>query len=204
MPRNGSGVYGLPAGTTAVPNTPIESARYNAATADLAKALTDSVNIQGSAPFQGDQPMGNHKLTGLSAGMAAGDSSTLSQVQSSIVAHAVVVGGTADAIALSFSPPFVAYATRMRFRFTAGGANATINPTVKVDGLGAKTIKKLNGRPLTAGDIAGSGHIVDCVYDGTDVMMVSAASVAAASTTVAGLVKLATTTEARALTDASK
>jgi hypothetical protein len=28
MPRNGSGVYGPPAGTAAVPNTPIESAKY--------------------------------------------------------------------------------------------------------------------------------------------------------------------------------
>ena len=34
MPRNGSGVYGPPAGTTATPNTPIESAKYNAYVAD--------------------------------------------------------------------------------------------------------------------------------------------------------------------------
>lgn len=35
MPRNGSGVYSAPAGTTAVANTTIESAKYNAFVADI-------------------------------------------------------------------------------------------------------------------------------------------------------------------------
>ncbi len=35
MPRNGSGVYSKPAGTTAVPNTTIESAKYNDTIDDL-------------------------------------------------------------------------------------------------------------------------------------------------------------------------
>ena len=39
MPRNGSGVYSVPAGTTATPNTPIESAKYNAFVADLTNDL---------------------------------------------------------------------------------------------------------------------------------------------------------------------
>lgn len=39
MPRNGSGVYSAPAGTTATPNTPIESAKYNAFVADLTNDL---------------------------------------------------------------------------------------------------------------------------------------------------------------------
>lgn len=39
MPRNGSGVYSLPAGSTAVPNTTIESAKYNTVNADIAADL---------------------------------------------------------------------------------------------------------------------------------------------------------------------
>lgn len=35
MPRDGSGVYSAPAGTTATPNTTIESSKYNALVADL-------------------------------------------------------------------------------------------------------------------------------------------------------------------------
>ncbi|MGE0147466.1 MAG: hypothetical protein AB7R87_08780 [Parvibaculaceae bacterium] len=184
-----------------MPNTPIESAKYNAATTDLAQALTESVNVQGTAPFQADQPMGGHKLTGLSAGVAAGDSATLGQVQSSIMAHAAVVGGTADAITLTFSPAFSAYIAKMRFRFTATGANTVTAPTVNVDSLGAKTIKKLNGQALVAGDIAGSGHIVDCVYDGTDVLIISASAVSDASEAVKGIIELATMAEVKAGTD---
>lgn len=177
MPRNGSGVYGLPAGTTAVSNTTIESAKYNAATVDIADALTDSVNVDGTAPFQANQPMGGFKHTGLGAGSAATDSTQLGQAQSNIVGHAASVGGTADAITATFSPVFSAWTAKMRFRFTAGSANATTTPTVNVDSLGAKTIKKLNGQALAIGDITGSGHVCDCVYDGTDVLLLNPGAV---------------------------
>jgi hypothetical protein len=56
MPRNGSGVYGPPAGTTATSNTPIESAKYNAYVADNAEAMTNSINVDGTAPWQTNQP----------------------------------------------------------------------------------------------------------------------------------------------------
>ncbi len=173
MPRNGSGVYGLPAGTAAVPNTTIESADYNSVNADIAQALTDSINVQGTAPWQANQAMGDHKFTGMAQGSAATDSVNLGQVQSDIVAHATAVGGTANAVTATFSPAFGAYAAKMRFRFTASGANTLTNPTINVDGLGAKTIKKLNGAALDPSDIAGAGHVCECVYDGTDVLLLN-------------------------------
>lgn len=178
MPRNGSGVYGPPAGTAAVPNTTIESADFNAVVADIAQALTDSVNVQGTAPYQSNQPMGGNKLTGLGVGSAAGDSANIGQIQADIIAHAASVAGTADAIAATFSPAFTAYAPKMRFRFTAGAANTIAAPTVNVDGLGPKTVKKLNGVALAVGDIAGVGHVCDCVYNGTDVILLNYAPLA--------------------------
>ena len=42
----------------------------------------------------------------------------------------------------------------------------------------AKIIKKLNGAALAIGDIAGSGHVCDCVYNGTDVILLNFAPVA--------------------------
>ncbi len=39
MPRNGSGVYSKPAGTTAVPNTVIDSAKYNSTVDDIVDDL---------------------------------------------------------------------------------------------------------------------------------------------------------------------
>lgn len=178
MPRNGSGVYGPPAGTAGVPNQVIESAKYNAFVNDVAEALTKSTNVDGTAPYQANQNMGGNKLTNLAAGAAASDSLTLGQAQSAIIAHATAVAGTADAITTTFSPAFGAWTAKMRFRFTAGGANTTINPTVNVDSLGVKTIKKLNGQALAIGDIAGAGHVCDCVYDGTDVILLNFAPAA--------------------------
>jgi len=175
MPRNGSGIYGPPPGTAAVPNTTIESADYNAVVADMSQALTESVNVGGTAPFQANQSMGNNKLTAMAAGSAAADSANLSQVQSDIVAHATAVGGTVDAVTATFSPAFAAYTAKMRFRFAAAGANTVVAPTVNVDGLGVKTIKKLNSVALAVGDIGGSGHICDCAYNGTDIILLNPA-----------------------------
>ena len=175
MPRNGSGIYGPPPGTAAVPNTTIESADYNAVVADMSQALTESVNVGGTVPFQANQSMGNNKLIAMAPGTAAGDSVNLAQAQSAIVAHATSVGGTADAITASFSPAFAAYVAKMRFRFTALGSSTVASPTVNVDGLGAKTIKKLNSVPLAIGDIGGVGQVCDCVYNGTDVILLNPA-----------------------------
>jgi hypothetical protein len=77
MPRNGSGIYGPPPGTAAVPNTTIESAKYNAVVTDISQALTESVNVGGTAPFQANQSMGNNKLIAMGPGIAAGDSVNL-------------------------------------------------------------------------------------------------------------------------------
>lgn len=173
MPRNGSGIYGPPAGTSAVPNTTIESADYNAVVADLSQALTDSINIHGTAPYQANQSMGGNKLTGLGVGSASSDSATLGQVQSDIVAHASTVGGSANAIVLTFAPAFAAYTAKMRFRFTANMMNTITAPTLSIDGLGAKTIKKQMGAALAPGEITGAGHICDCVYNGTDVVLLN-------------------------------
>src|SRR5690348_4551993 len=114
MPRNGSGVYGPPAGTTATPNAPIESAKYNAYVADNAEAMTNSVNVNGTAPWQANQPMAGFKFTNQGPGTAATDSANLAQMQSDIVAHATVVGGIADVITATFAPAFTAYTSKMR------------------------------------------------------------------------------------------
>lgn len=86
---------------------------------------------------------------------------------------ATVVGGTADAITATFSPTYATYTTTMRFSFIAGGPNTITNPTINVDGLGTKTVKKFNGQALAINDITGSGHVCDCAYNGTDVILLN-------------------------------
>lgn len=128
----------------------------------------------------GSTMTGELTLTG--AGSLALHAATIAQTQSDIFAQAATVGGTGDAIVLTFSPTFAAWTANMRFRFTATAANTVTNPTINADSLGTKTVKKLNGAVLRAGDIAGSGHICECVYNGSDVILLNPALLNAAGT----------------------
>lgn len=84
--------------------------------------------------------------------------------------YAASVVGT-DSYAITISPAITAYATGMKFRFKADVAN-TGGATLAVSGLAAKTILKKNDQALATGDIE-AGQIVEVVYDGTNLQMVS-------------------------------
>lgn len=73
------------------------------------------------------------------------------------------VGGTADALTLTFSPALTALHGGI-FQFVAGSDNATTTPTGNLDGLGAKTFIKGNNLALVAGDIK-SGMTMLARYD---------------------------------------
>jgi hypothetical protein len=171
MARDGSGNYSLPA-TFAVANQQASSATVNAIMDDIAQALTDSINKDGSKAFEANQSMGGNKLTNLAVATLAADAARLSQVQAGSVQQATTVGGTADAITLAFTPAIAAYATGMVIRWVSGGANTVVAPTVNVESLGAKTIKKNpGGAALVAGDLGVSGTIHEAVYNGTDFIL---------------------------------
>ncbi|MFJ6323829.1 MULTISPECIES: hypothetical protein [unclassified Rhizobium] len=51
MPRNSSGVYSKPAGTTAVTNTTVDPSPWNGLTTDLGNEITNSLPRDGSAPM---------------------------------------------------------------------------------------------------------------------------------------------------------
>lgn len=126
----------------------------------------------------GSTMTGELTLTG--AGSSALHAATIGQAQSDIFAHAATIGGTGDAVVLTFAPVFAAWTAKMRFRFIAPSANTIAGATVNVDGLGSKTIKKLNGVALRVGDIAGSGHVCECVYDGTNAILLNPALISEA------------------------
>lgn len=77
--------------------------------------------------------------------------------------------GTVDALTATFAPAFTASALINGTAITvlAAGANATTTPTLAVDGLTARTIVRLNGAALVAGDIAGANHPLHLVYSTT-------------------------------------
>lgn len=74
MARNGSGVFTLVAGNPVVTDTTISSTWANNTLSDIATALTASLTKDGQTTPTANIPMGGFKLTGLAAGIAAGNS----------------------------------------------------------------------------------------------------------------------------------
>src|SRR5271166_2758596 len=84
MPRNSGGVYTPPSGTYAVTNTTISSSAYDTFLSDISTEMTNSVNVQGTAPMLAPFNAGGYKMTNLANGVAATDAATLAQAQAAI------------------------------------------------------------------------------------------------------------------------
>lgn len=112
--------------------------------------------------------------------------------------------GSANAYVLAASRAMTAYAQGDRYCFEANFAN-TGAATLNVDSLGAKSIKRLDGNDLESGDIK-SGAFADVIYDGTNFILLNRfmPDVDAATDAAAGIVELATNTEALAGADTSR
>lgn len=137
-------------------------------------AASAAATLAASVLKAGDTMSGPLVLAGSTL---AAHAASLANVQSGIVAHATVVGGTVDAIDLTFSPVLAAWTNRMKFRWTSAGVNTITNPTVNVGGAGAKTIKKAAGSALATSDLGAAGYVCEGVYNGTDVILLNPASV---------------------------
>ncbi len=79
--------------------------------------------------------------------------------------------GSANAYVLTVVPAETAYVQNQVYNFKANFAN-TGSATLNVSGLGAKTLKTPGGFTLVTGDIL-SGQIVECYYNGTDMIVTS-------------------------------
>jgi hypothetical protein len=166
LPRNGSGVYTVPAADNpAVPNTLIESTKFNNTMTDIASAMSMSIASDGQTTVTASIPLNNNKLTGVAPGTARTDAATLANIQDKTGVYVATVGGTADVITLTPSPAITAYAAGQEFSFIASGANTT-NVTVAISGLAAKAVTKNGTTALVAGDLP-SGARVSIWYDGT-------------------------------------
>ena len=164
MPTNGSGTYTVPPGSNAVSLATASSTAFNDLLTDLATALTDRINVDGTKAFEANQSFGGFKATSLASGTASTDAVNLGQVQNNIFNWADG-GGTADAITATFTPTVTAYTNGMRLRVRATAANTATAPTFNADSVGAKKIFKGAGEALIAGDIAGDHHDLDLTYN---------------------------------------
>jgi hypothetical protein len=209
LPRS-SGTYTQPANTAAVANSTASSTAFNTLITDISTALTDSLPVDGTKAMAAALPMGSNKITGLAVGTALTDAASITQVQNRTVAWADG-GGTADAITATYSPTVTALVDGMVLGVRATAANATTTPTFAPDGLTARIIVKGGGSALAAGDIAGDGHDLELRYNsaGTPTWSLlnpfpaAAAGASSATTTLAGVSELATTTEILTGTEAA-
>ena len=79
MPRNGSGVYSLPAGYLAVTGQSATATQHNTPLEDIASEITASVPVNGSKAMTGNLAMGSNKITGLGDGTVATDAAAYGQ-----------------------------------------------------------------------------------------------------------------------------
>ena len=114
------------------------------------------------------------------------------------------VAGTVDAITLAFSPAITAFDAGPKW-WRAAGANTVTTPTVKRDGLAAKTLVKGNNLALAAADIPGAGAWMCSVYDaGNDreVLLNPAKGVGAAAQKIINVVEATPVTSYSSAADA--
>lgn len=151
----------------------VNATRMDAEMDGMATGLSSCLLKDGTQTVTANIPMASFKFTGLGAGSAATDSSTIGQIQSGAFLWGGTSGGTANAHTITLSPAITAYAAGQTFRFIAGNAN-TSTTTLNVNGIGAKTIKKgaAGNVNVIAGDITAS-QLVEVVYDGTNFQMTS-------------------------------
>lgn len=88
----------------------------------------------------------------------------------------VATGGAADVYTADFTPTIIALAAGMQLNLRIMDANLTTTPTLNVDGLGAKTIKRLGSVALHAGDLPLFHHAI-VRYNGTDFILLNPAKV---------------------------
>lgn len=168
MAFNGSGLFNIDStGQPVSPNTLIESADFNALTADLATGLSTAICKDGQTTITANLPMAGYRHTGVGNASSRTDYAAAGQVQDGKL-NWVDGSGTADAITATYVPSITALVDGQLCCVRATAANATTTPTFAPNGLTARTIVKKGGSALVAGDIVADGHELILRYDLTN------------------------------------
>lgn len=146
--------------------TKILASRHDTNDDDLATGISACVAKDGTNQPLANLPMGGFHHTGVSDATSLDQYASAKQLQNSAFTWLTTVSGT-DTITASASAAPSAYVAGQAFRFVAAGSNATTSPTLNINSLGAKSIKKDGALAVAAGDLP-SGSVIEVVYDGTN------------------------------------
>jgi hypothetical protein len=196
MPFNGQQIYSKPAGTTAAPNTTIESAKFNEVVDDLVnainyqrpgylvgfgeavwkatKALLDA-DLTHAADMAGvvyaDTTAANNGVYVKSGASGAGSWTRKTDLPYSFIPCVDSGAGTANAIQLvaDLTPPTIAGTALFLANVFEANTGAVM---VSINGATAKSLKTKTGNALAAGYLAADDRIM-FVDDGTDYRLTS-------------------------------
>ena len=169
MPRNGAGIYILPAGNPVVPGTVIQTTWANSTMSDIAAALSGSVALDGQSVPTHSLPMGGFKHTGVAPATANDEYARADQVQHQ---GFNVVTGAAMAVVNAYTgtlPLGITTFTNGMFAILViptPGSN-TGPATLQINGGAVNNILDGQGGPLSAGALA-PGAIALLGWDGTN------------------------------------
>lgn len=208
MPFNGSGVFVRLYNwvNDAAANIKIRADRMDNEMNGMATGLSTCITKDGQTSITANLPMSTFKHTNVGNATLRTDYFAAGQAVDGVISWAAA-GGTADAITASYSIPINTLVDGQLCYVRAGAANATTTPTFSPDGLTARTIVKNGGSALAVGDIAGAGHELILRYLLASTrweLMNPAVNIGSASTTVPGIIEIATVTEAEAGTDTAR
>jgi hypothetical protein len=160
MPRNGSGVYGLPPGSLVTNGQTSDASQHNTPLTDLASDANDARPIVAGG-------------TGAASALGARTNLGLSVAFAST--RRCIRGGTVNAITLTTGSNLDAVATGQVLSFRAASSNTT-SVTINVDGIGAAVTVTPTGAALPAGYIR-TGIDTFVLYDGTSFVVYRAPEV---------------------------
>lgn len=136
----------------------ITASRMDADTNDItSNGLGNCITRDGQGQPTANLPMANFRHTTVGDGVARADYPSMGQVQDGKI-NWVAAAGTGDAIAATYVPALTALVDGQFCFVRAGAANTITTPTFAPNGLTARTITKIGGTALLAGDINGAGH----------------------------------------------
>lgn len=179
MPRNGSGGFSR-ASPDYVAGTTVDEAAVNADLNDMGTALAGSIAADGQTPITANLVMSNFKHTGVGAATVQTDYMRADQVQKGTANLLTSVGGTADVITATAAFSMTTLVAGMRFIAEMASTSTSTTPTLNINAIGAKTIKKGAGDALDVGDIIAAA-VGDFYYDGTDMILLNPATIPVSS-----------------------
>jgi hypothetical protein len=151
MPRNGSGLYILPAGNPVVTQTVIRSSWANPTMADVALALTNSISKDGQTTPVHDLPMGGFRHTGVGLAVTLTQYARVDQVQDgSIIRCISEAGGDAYTGLLPFGQTVFKNGQMIGYKFPA--TNTTLTPTLNINASAPWPILRQDGSSVLPGD----------------------------------------------------